>query len=88
MNSVDGSTSNPVLAETLGGLFRCYAPKVAPKLPPSTELTNHLARLKFAVNVRGEATRSKRSAGSQQDESMLAEGKDEDEEDEDDEDSE
>jgi hypothetical protein len=60
LNSIEGIASYPVLAETFGGLFRCYTPKSAPKLPASTELTNHLAKMGFSVNLRGEDERPSR----------------------------
>jgi hypothetical protein len=61
LNSASGTAAYPVLSETFGALFRCYPPKIAPKLPPSTELTNHLAKMGFSVNVRGEDDRQPRN---------------------------
>jgi hypothetical protein len=58
-----GGASYPVLAETFGGLFRCYPPKIAPKLPASTELTNYLAKMGLSVNLRGEDDRPARGRG-------------------------
>jgi hypothetical protein len=66
LNGMDGPLGErPVLAEVYGSLFRSYPAKLAPRLPPTTELTNHLAKMGCQVKVRGgdgRKTRAKRGA--------------------------
>ncbi|KAF9525246.1 velvet factor-domain-containing protein [Crepidotus variabilis] len=51
-----------ITAENYGGAFRVYSTKEFPGLPPSTELTKHLARWGVRLNIREtERKRRKRS---------------------------
>ncbi|KAH9477943.1 putative velvet family sexual development regulator [Psilocybe cubensis] len=52
---VGDTTTRSVMSECYGGIFRMYPSKTFPGLPPSTELTKHLARYNGTrVNVRNE----------------------------------